>query len=315
MNIANMIRLTIVAAAIVQCTFAHSWLECTNYDPPSFEYNKLGYFDRSRCSGYPRGFARQFAEGFGIDTGYNWEHESCREAQFIASDYTDSIPMATYKAGSAIYTSHPAKNHVADTCTNAFIPSTSMVLLMSSQPEKDTFDVELLPVGGEHVDGTIDHLGFQRCYRFCDDTDKSHCILSWQLPTNIPNGRYSFQWRWEFNRGQLYSNCFDAYISNDGTTTPPTASSTSSDSSAINDTIDFPTAAPTTPAPTEDTITFPAFTPSSSPSASSTTSPTLSTSQPEVVSSAPSLRSPFVDVANYILNITGMLNVSVWQEV
>ncbi len=211
-------RFAIISIALCASpVFAHSWVECTDYDPPSFEYDQLGNYDRSRCSGYSRGFATQFSAGFGVDTGYNWEHTMCRE-QFNAGDYTDSIPMATYTAGQVIYISHPAKNHVAD-CGNAFIPDGGIQLLMSSVVGDDTFDVSLPMLGGQHVFGQVDHLGYQRCFDFCNNPDKSHCVSGWTLPTDIATGRHSFLWLWEFNENQFYVNCFDAMIAEGGVDT------------------------------------------------------------------------------------------------
>jgi len=121
--------------------------------------------------------------------------------------------MAVYAPGQTIYISHPAKNHVAELpCTNQFIPDAGMELLMSTEVNVDTLDYSVPLVGGVHVDGQVDHLGYQRCYKFCDNMDKSHCLTGWTLPETITEGRHSFQWRWEFNAGQFYSNCFDAMI-------------------------------------------------------------------------------------------------------
>ncbi len=215
---------------------AHSWVGCTDYNPPSTDFDKLGQFDRSKCSGYPRGFQPQFEREqdtiFGIDTGFNWLSQECRSS-FSASDYTNTIPMTQNADNSIIHVSHPAKNHVADTCTNPYIFSNSLKLMMSSQPETDLFDISLELIGGDHVNGEIDHLGFQRCFDFCGNPDKSHCITSWQLPKVATSGRYSFKWIWEFNKNEFYSTCFDAMISTDSSedSTPTMISTDSSEDS------------------------------------------------------------------------------------
>lgn len=185
---------TFVLIAIIPSALSHSCAECVSYDPTSFDYQTFGNYDRSRCSGYPRGFKRQFQEGFGIDTGYNWGHDDCSRDQYNANDYADQITMAKYHPGQQIYISHPSKNHVAAECTNKFIPSVDMKVKMSSRSGVDTFDVDLALVGGDHVSGQIDHLGYQRCFNFCSNMDKSHCLTSWIIPQTATEGIHSFRW-------------------------------------------------------------------------------------------------------------------------
>lgn len=318
---------------------AHSWLECTNYDPPSFEYDLLGYYERSRCSGYPRAFARQYAAGFSVDTGYNWENASCRDS-YNPDDYISDTPMATYSAGQVIYISHPAKNHVADTCTGAFIPDGGVEVRMSSDIEVDTFDVSLPMLGDAHVFGEIDHLGFQRCFRFCENTDGAHCVMGWTLPMDITEGVHSFIWTWEFNNDQFYTNCFDAMITSDSSPSPTSlfpsstpvtttlvttmlpditsshSGSHSGSGSIDNETISIPTVSNTpVPSSTEnftiETIS-PTSSPTSSPSSSSTpmtNTPTSSTPVEVITSSASSLSSPFTNITSYLIKFVG--NVSI----
>jgi hypothetical protein len=194
---------------------AHSWAACTKYNTQDTNYLTFGKFDHSKCLGYPRAYQAQLgaelSQTWGTDTGYDWEHEQCRLA-FDNSEYSDATPMAIYYSGETIHISHPAKNHVADVCTNEFIPSASMKLLMSSIPMSDTFDISVPMIGKDHQFQQIDHLGYQNCFEFCSNPDKAHCITSWTIPTIINTGRYSFKWLWEFNSGQFYSTCFDAII-------------------------------------------------------------------------------------------------------
>lgn len=187
---------------------AHSWLECTDYRISSFD--DIEVFNRSKCHGYMRSFARQFDTGFGIDTGLNFHGTTCRD-DYDPTFYNDKIPMARYTIGQNIYISHPSKNHVADICTNPFIPSTSLKLLASSQAMKDIFDITIAPNGGEHVNGHIDHLGNQRCYKFCENMDKASCYESYTIPS-LSSGIHSFKWLWEFNPNEFYTVCFDAMI-------------------------------------------------------------------------------------------------------
>ena len=232
--------------------------------------------------------------------------------------------MAKLQAGQVLYISHPTKNHVADTCTNPFIPSTSMKVKMSSKPGVDTFDIELAMVGEDHVNGNIDHLGYQRCYNFCENPDKSHCLTAWTLPSSIPDGQYSFIWEWQFNSQQFYSNCFDAIIGSGGASTPapssasgsgtmvPTAvpnSSSGSLSSSGSDG-DSMTFAPSAPTPAVTT-------PSSSTGTPSTEGPVESvTPAPEVISSSASIDNPIASLTRHIMgsfNVTGLFNITMTE--
>lgn len=306
--------LSAVAASVVS---AHSWVECSDYSPFSFDYETLGLFDRSRCRGYPRAFANQFSKGFSIDTGYNWEVPACRD-KYSPSDYNDQIVMATYTAGQTIYISHPAKNHVADTCTNPFIPSGVMTVKMSLQTEVDTFDTDLTMIGDDHVNGVIDHLEYQRCYKFCDNPDGAHCLTGWVLPDNIVEGVHSFIWLWEFNSNQIYSSCFDAYIkpsdgtnssgSTEGSASLDTGESYSSSGSASNDddtTIEFVK----TTVPSVD-VASSSPEPTNSAEVVSSVSPEPNSSAEVISSASPSLISPYQTISSYVMNITGYFNIS-----
>ncbi len=214
--------------SLLPVSYGHSWIECTNYDPPSTKYDQLGNFDRSKCSGYPRNFQNQLNAGFGVDTSFTHAQDTCRD-RFVETDYSSTVSMARYKQNTIIHLSHPAKNHVADTCSGKDNPSTSLKLMMSSQPGQDLFDISLTLVGGDHVNHQIDHLGYQRCFNFCENMDKSHCITSWQLPKISSSGRYSFLWIWQYNPNQYFSTCFDAVVDTTGSnnsTNAPTPSST-----------------------------------------------------------------------------------------
>lgn len=331
----NLISICLFWVNAIHSVLGHSWVECTSYDPPSFDYQTLGNYNRARCNGYPRKFKDQYIAGFGVDTGYNWAHADCSRDPFNSNDYNDVIKMANFKPGQTIYISHPAKNHVADICTNRFIPSTSMNVRMSNQPNVDTFDVALKMVGEDHKNEVIDHLGYQRCYNFCGDKDKSHCVTAWVIPDNIMEGRYSFMWLWEFNENEFYSNCFDAFISHNGfPNTIIPVPNTSSSGSSYNNTVTFPpttspiptpakstpySSNPTTPLPS-DMTTMPSVTsqmplpsgttqtPSPSDMPSKTDSP--KSSSPIITSGVPTLPNPLFDFGSYILNLTGNINVS-----
>ncbi len=199
-------------ALLLSCINAHSWLECTNYDPPAFDIDHMGDFDRSKCHGYPRNFQNQYNSGFGVDSNYQWMRNDCSRDVYVINDYTPSIPMATYIAGEIIYLIHPSKQHVADVCTDSNIPSHSIKLFASSNTSEDLFDIEIPLLGKDHENGIIDHLGYQHCHNFCNNTDKATCMTAWILPDNVSHGIHSFRWTWEMIPGEYSSTCFDAFI-------------------------------------------------------------------------------------------------------
>jgi len=111
----------------------------------------------------------------------------------------------------------PSKNHVAASCTNPFIPDTSLELFVAPQSASPTFTqaVQASFSDDPHVNSVIDFKGFQNCPRFCDGTDKALCTGTFTVP-DLTDGVYSFQWRWVFNAGTApYVSCFEARIEGD----------------------------------------------------------------------------------------------------
>lgn len=320
----------VTASLLFSSALSHSWLECVDYKTSEFDHYKLGDYDPSKCNAYPRGFERQYSAGFGIDTGFNWPHAYCAYP-------SSTMKTAVVNPGSVIYMSHPSKNHVAEPgCTNQFIPSTSfnVIVIPKSQAIADgsfTNGLKLELIGGDHVNGVVDFKGYQRCYQFCDNMDKSHCISGWKIPEDMAEGEYTGLWLWEFNVKEYYSSCFDFTISGEIVTSNSTSSSgsntdntsssgsvgSSSGSSTDNSndtTIEIPksqmvpTSTPSsstqTPEPSTDNIDTPA---------SSTDTVNTDTPAPSIdiiTSDSPTMVSPILTIGKYVLNITGLLNIT-----
>lgn len=212
----------IVKFLLIKLTVQHSWIECVDYSINSD--SDLNYYDDNKCSGYPRGAQIQHSAGFGIDTGFD-----LRDANRCQSNnrdsYDDFTPMATYTPGQRVCLAYPAKNHVAETCTNRFIPDNGMIIKRSVVQNSDNFNNAQFydHLNGDHIKGDIDFKGFQRCPKFCENKDKSLCTLCFDLEENTPSGIYTFKWEWEFNPGEFYYTCWDAMISgnNNPRPTPP----------------------------------------------------------------------------------------------
>lgn len=273
---------------------AHSWAACTDYKVEDPNYKVLGDFNIAKCKGYPRDFKFQIVmerkDGWGADSGFEHRHPDTCKVKFDPKYYDNETPMARYTSGQVIHISHPAKNHVADTCTNEFIPSERMELRISSQPNQDLFDIKAEMIGPDHKKGSIDHLGYQNCYKFCDNQDRSHCVTSWIIPQLKTPGKYSGMWFWEFNPKEFYNTCFDFEIVN--LSSPSVAPSTS--------------AVPTTSTTPSTTAT------SSTSKVPLTTVPQLpSTTVPLVTSDANQISSAIADFFKYIrVTFNGTFNIT-----
>merc|ERR1719222_816338 len=137
-----------------------------------------------------------------------------------ASPPLASYPMARYKQGQEVVLAWPSKNHVAATCTNAFIPDTLLELFIAAEDaDGHPDDFVKIPASFSdepHVNGVMDFKGFQNCPKFCDNMDKALCTGSFFVPSDLPDGVYTFQWKWEFNAGTApYITCFEAYVGQD----------------------------------------------------------------------------------------------------
>lgn len=304
-----MIRIFIIAT-FFSFVKSHSWLECVDYKATHLEHYKLGEFDPNKCQAYPRGFERQFNAGFGVDTGFNWPHEYCN---FESS----TLKTATFVPGQIVHMSHPAKNHVAEPgCTNQFIPSTSFnVIITPKQAATEdgsfTQGTRLELIGGDHVNGEVDFKGYQRCYQFCDNMDKSHCISSWKIPDDIAEGEYTGLWLWEFNPKEYYSSCFDFSIGDSANNTDIPESNNgsfmSSQSGSKDDPDDTTIQVPNTTMPRPTDVQNGSISDESSGSNTDTPIPSMDI----ITSDAPSTFNPLITVGKYVLNITGLLNITI----
>lgn len=181
------------------------------------------YYDASICKGFPRCGSRQASVDFGADTGFNYHPEpeaeqSCQCTRDESTQYSEAAPMAQYTAGQQVCLTYPAKNHVAETCTNENIPDRGMRIFRTTKgattdPKLHQWPVEYHHKNGVHEEGKIDYKGFQNCPKFCEDPDKALCTVCFDLESNIATGSYTFHWEWHFNAGaDYYSTCWEADV-------------------------------------------------------------------------------------------------------
>lgn len=201
-------------AASITGTSAHSWIHCSDYR------GDRGNYEPGKCFGHPRPMNGQVpAMGlFGLDIGYNKQPDTT--CHMGAMSPLAAYPMARYKQGQQVVLAWPSKNHVAASCTNAFIPDTSLELFIAPE-DADGHPDEFTQIPASfsddpHVKGEMDFKGFQNCPNFCDNMDKALCTGSFFVPANLPDGVYTFQWKWVFNEGTApYITCFEAYVGQD----------------------------------------------------------------------------------------------------
>ena len=246
----------------------HSWLECTDYQINSEE--DTYYHDDDKCLGYPLGFQIQHAAGFGVDTGFNVNggdparHVNGGCTTGLNDSYNDFTTRATYVAGQEVCVAYPAKNHVAETCTNEFIPDAGVIISRGQIIDSNTFnnDQTYEHLNGVHVNGQIDYKGYQNCPKFCENMDKSLCTMCFKLEDDIPSGVYTFKWNWEFNPDEFYYSCWNAEVIGNQDDNPPSSPSPSPVPTPPCTPTVVPSPVPTelpTPSPTEHEEECPGF--------------------------------------------------------
>jgi hypothetical protein len=204
-------RPLLIGALLSSSANAHSWLGCSDYR------GDVNNYDESKCMGFPRpGFPTGTGTNLGNDVGYNYQPGAGQSA--CQSGFGQSYQHAVYEQGNTYCLAWPTKNHASASCTNAFIPDTEFSIFRSgvnptADPSQNAFRQNKVPdYFGTHQNGVIDCLGYQRSPRFCDNTDKALATGCFSVPSDLPVGKYVFQWYWVFNPGSPYTTCFDVEV-------------------------------------------------------------------------------------------------------
>ncbi len=222
---------------LVTYVYGHSWLHCVDYDRGGSL--NVGAINNNLCRKYPRGVTSSAV--FGADVGFDYIANNAAPCKFPPGAPISLSNGVTYRM---IW---PAKNHQADVCTNPFIPDTRMQLYVIpggiNQPDptlNEWSSARFLVKDFKENGGP----GFQNCPDFCPVTDRVPCFGDFQLP-NLQNGPYKALWLWEFNRGQIYTHCFDFIVGPPASSPSPTPSSSSPTPSSSSPTPGKPTIKPT----------------------------------------------------------------------
>ncbi|KAJ2359459.1 hypothetical protein IWW50_002865 [Coemansia erecta] len=179
---------------------AHSWVDCTKYDPVNLV-----------CLGYPRGYpGRNNPDTNTLYTylfsGSPQSQPMCNPKQQAAENYTPMFPVATVQPGETVYTSWEQNGHL----DNA--NPTKVDILYYPSPSKELADVSERNTA--KVAGTMDFATSANCYDPINPN--SVCFGSWTVPKDlVPGNTYHFVWFWYFNKnpaGEWYSTCFDLKV-------------------------------------------------------------------------------------------------------
>ncbi|CAK4069329.1 unnamed protein product [Aphanomyces euteiches] len=224
----------VLLSAFAGVVHSHAWIDCSNYIIETGD--DALHFKRANCIGFPRCAAERMSENshrftksvlgngvFGLDSGlaYLQSVKGCQCDRSSSNAYTDATPMATYTPGQRVCLAYPAKNHVADVCTNQYIPDNGMKIYRSDEgattdPDLHKWPHEIPHLNGVHTDGQIDYKGFQNCPAFCENNgtnmDKALCTVCFDLEPDLALGSYTFHWEWQFNEGQWYVSCWEANV-------------------------------------------------------------------------------------------------------
>jgi len=186
-------------------------------------------FEPDKCLGRPRPLpgGRNVGGTFGADIGMDFRPQ-VGGSRCQGSPTSGTPTQVTYEAGKTYTLAWAPKNHVAASCTNAFIPDNFLRVYMApyngeTDPTQEEFKANQVRASfsdDPHVRGTIDFKGFQNCPKFCENTDKALCTGTITIPASATPGVYTFQWYWAFNSpNDLYATCWEAAVApatNDG---------------------------------------------------------------------------------------------------
>ena len=209
------------ALLLVETALAHSWLDCVDYDCPAAAPG-AGPQEPAGCTcrGYPRNWANVMAGApFAADRGRDNRPGAAPTAGGLFCDpgkepdpgagtgipanlYSAQYPAATLAKGQSVRWRWPAKNHA-----NTPAAGTVEVYISDTPNTGDTFSTAS-PIKAQF---SYSSEGGD-CLGLAQSTDTADCQATWEVPTDLQEGRYTIMWWWEFNAGEFYNSCADVMI-------------------------------------------------------------------------------------------------------
>ncbi|KAF9578744.1 hypothetical protein BGW38_005308, partial [Lunasporangiospora selenospora] len=105
--------------------------------------------------------------------------------------------MASTKAGDTMCVRWPAKNHAVKSQKDSGVFINMPQAILNKDPDQDGFTA-----------ANLVNIPYKNCTIIGDD-DKTPCGGCFQIPPTLQTGNYVMQWRWELNKDEWYTSCWD----------------------------------------------------------------------------------------------------------
>jgi hypothetical protein len=195
-------NIVLVSLWCTNSIYAHSAASCTNL-----------LKDNKTCVGFPRYYhfnalptplpssdstntyyASRDRE-FQLQAGVN---RICPE--MTIEEYTVDYPMAKAYPGQTLTIQHPPRGHSSQ-------PSSPVWIYMYPEPnmypQNKQLDASNFKLVAEYP--------FDNCVGVKQELSWANCTGTMTIPQSLPNGVYSFWWRWDLN-GIKYNDCFEVDV-------------------------------------------------------------------------------------------------------
>jgi len=212
-------------ALLSTTTEAHSWADCVDwrFNNP----NKPGWTDQlGKCFGYARQFPYKNGVKFGkldsADPNRHYEQSHTKDPDACSNGHNGKEPgsdesrknpiskayggkwgpMSTAVPGQKMCIRWPSKNHAPeDGVPDVF------VYMPKDITTKDLKQSQLLK-------SQVARLPFDNCNEIGGKKGKDlwPCGGCFNIPKDLKTGTYMVQWRWELNRGEFYTSCWDVRV-------------------------------------------------------------------------------------------------------
>ncbi|KAG0200636.1 hypothetical protein BGX28_006339 [Mortierella sp. GBA30] len=217
---ATLLALVATLTLLIAMVEAHSWADCVDWRPK--DKKKLPWTN-GECHGYARKFPYQSKRKFGdLDSDSPNRHyqqnpkdfTSCSDGNHGREPGADESrqnpvsksyggkwgPMATAAVGQEICIRWPAKNHAVKSETDRHV----FINMPTKMTNKDPSQSQLTRM-------TVAEMPYKNC-DFIKDTDHTPCGGCFTVPDVEADGTYMMQWRWELNKNEFYTSCWDIKI-------------------------------------------------------------------------------------------------------
>eukprot|EP01111_Echinosteliopsis_oligospora_P017662 TRINITY_DN773_c0_g1_i1.p1 TRINITY_DN773_c0_g1~~TRINITY_DN773_c0_g1_i1.p1 ORF type:complete len:307 (+),score=44.87 TRINITY_DN773_c0_g1_i1:79-999(+) len=220
-----MLSKVVLCLCLVAYVSAHSMLLC--FDNGGLTVDKLTLASgKNPCNAYPRGRIKFDEQGDGFT---NRPGSVC--GTDFGTAYPSKYPAATIAAGANFYPEWAGRNH-------AGTPNAGNVQFFMSKvnPTAD-------PAQSEFNSNLICDISYSNCNQALGSND-APCTGVCTIPASTAPGKYVVQWWWEFNPGELYSNCADITVTAGTGGTPSTPSTPSNSPSTPSNSPSTPSNSP-----------------------------------------------------------------------